>query len=46
MLSFRTTIVIKRASRWHVLKPCIDGSVEPYCFGVRWEKAKYFDQKY
>jgi hypothetical protein len=46
MSSFRTTIVIKQASRWYLLKPCMDGSEEPYCFGVRREKAKYLDQKY
>jgi hypothetical protein len=45
-LSFHTTIVIKHASGWHLLKLSTDGSVEPCCFRVRWEKAKYSDQKY
>jgi hypothetical protein len=46
MPSLRTTIVIKQASRWHLLKLCMDDCIEPYYFGVRWEKAKYMDRKY
>jgi hypothetical protein len=43
---FCTIIVIKQASRWHLLKWCMDGSVGPHCFGVRREKAKCLDRKY
>jgi transposase InsO family protein len=37
---FCITIVFKRASRWHLLMLCLDGSVGPHFFGVIWEKAK------
>jgi hypothetical protein len=35
MPNFRTTIVIKQASRGHLLKPYMDGNAEPSCFRVR-----------
>jgi hypothetical protein len=45
MPNFCTTIVIKLALRWHLLRLCIDDSAEPSCFGVKWEKDRCLDQK-
>jgi len=44
MQSFHTTIATRKVSRWHHLKPCMDGSVEPRCFGIKREKHKCLGQ--
>jgi hypothetical protein len=44
MLSFHTTIIIKQASRWHLLKPCMDGNVEPHCLELDGRKPSIWTE--
>jgi hypothetical protein len=41
--NFHITIVIKLVSKWHLLRPYMDDSVEYRCSRVGLEKVKYLD---
>ena len=42
LLTITTTIVVLR---WHRMKLCMGGSVDPLCVGMKFEKENYLDQK-
>jgi hypothetical protein len=44
MQSLLITTVISPASRWHLLRLCIQGSVEHRYFGTRLMRVNYLDQ--
>ena len=46
MQSFHITTVTRRVSIWHLLKLCMDKSVEPHCFRIKREKLKCSDQMF